>query len=122
MKQLHYTMMGVMLVAVLTMALGVTQPWIESAEAQHGDAAEAQHGHGAGVQEQFDAFAAHLGLSAEQEESISAPFHEGFNALQNLHRLHGMIAAELTDEQQGQFAEMLHEMMGASFAVTAHGH
>lgn len=114
MKQLHYAMMGVMLVAVLALALGVTQPLM--------NVAEAQHGHGAGVQEQFDTFATHLELSAEQKEAISAPFHEGFNALQNLHRLHGMIDDELSEAQQEQFATMLHEMLGASFAGNGHGH
>jgi len=122
MKSLHYAMMGVALIGLLALSLGVTQPLMstalaqhghgDSAAMQHGDGGEGQHGHGDDVGEHFDAFATHLELSAEQKELISAPFHEAFNSLQNVQRLHGMIAAELTDAQQQQLQQMVHEMLG----------
>ncbi len=113
MKSLHHAMMGVALVAVLTIALGVMQPWTP--------AALAQHGHGASTEEHFDAFAAQLGLTAEQRELVAAPFQEGLGALQNLQRLHGLILAELNDEQQDQFTDLIHQMVGSSFGGQGHG-
>jgi hypothetical protein len=112
MKSLHRALLGVALIALLAISLGFAQPWMS--------VAEAQHGHGAGAEEQFDAFATHLELTDVQREALAAPFREGFAALQNIHRLHGLIVAELTDEQADQFAEMVHEMVGASFAGEGH--
>ncbi len=113
MKSLHHAMMGVALLAVLTVALGITQPWTP--------AAQAQHGHGLSTEEQFDAFATHLGLTDEQRELVAAPFREGLGALQNLQRLHGLIVAELTEEQQDQFVGLIHQMVGTSFNGQGHG-
>ena len=113
MKSLHRALMGVALIVLLAISLGFAQPWMA--------AAEAQHGHGLGVEEQFDAFATHLELTDAQKEVMAAPFREGLAALENIHRLHGLIVAELTDEQAEQFAEMVHQMVGASFAGESRG-
>ena len=74
------------------------------------------------VEEQFDAFSAALELTADQKEAIADPFHEGLGALQNLQRLHDMILSELSEEQQQQYVEMVHGMLGASFSAEGHGH
>ncbi len=113
MKSLHHAMMGVALLAVLTVALGITQPWTP--------AAQAQHGHGLSTEEQFDAFATHLGLTDEQRELVAAPFREGLGALQNLQRLHGLILVELNDEQQEQFTDLIHQMAGSAFGGQGQG-
>ena len=122
MKTVHQALMGITLVGALAVSLGFVLPHGHGAlhaEAQHGSA-QGQHGHAMSIQDQFEAFATHLELTEEQKEAVAAPFQEGMMALENLHRLHSMIAAELTEEQQHQFAEMVHGMVGASF--TGQGH
>ncbi len=122
MKALHHALMGIALVAVLAISVGAIHPWISAAEAQHGDAAERQHGHAAEAQDHFHELTAQLELTTEQQHSLAGPFEEAFAAMQELHRLHEVITDELTDKQTEKFAQMIHEMLGASFAEQQHGH
>jgi hypothetical protein len=142
----HRTTIIVMASAVLAAALGVMQPWnvaantqhggqsdavqhAHAAGVQHGHAAAAQHGHPAAVQHghaadpeaHFDELAAQLELTAAQQEALAGPFQEAFAAMQELHRLHDAIAAELTDEQMHKLAEMIHGMFAAGLAGQHHG-
>lgn len=77
----------------------------------------AQHGHGQGhgdamdPEAHFDKVASHLELTDAQRDKLREPFHEAFAAMQELHRLHGVIAAELTDDQKHALAQMIHEAM-----------
>jgi hypothetical protein len=114
MKNLHNAMRGIALAAVLAVSLGFAYPSTP--------VAEAQHGHGMGMQEQFDAFSSHLELTDHQIEAVAAPFQEGLAALENLHRLHGLIMAELSEEQQQQYTEMVQDMVGSSFTGQSHDH
>ncbi|HEX9701075.1 MAG TPA: hypothetical protein VGD06_16605 [Acidobacteriota bacterium] len=126
----HRATMIVMASAVLAAALGVMQPWNVAAEAQHGGHAGAvqhgpdaavQHGHAADPQAHFDELARQLELTAAQQEALAGPFQEAFAAMQELHRLHDAIAAELSDEQTHKLAEMIHGMFAAGFAGQHHG-
>jgi hypothetical protein len=109
----HRATMIVMASAVLAAALGVMQPW--------NVAAEAQHGHAADPQAHFDELARQLELTAAQQEALAGPFQEAFAVMQELHRLHDAIAAELSDEQTHKLAEMIHGMFAAGFAGQHHG-
>jgi len=110
----HRATMIVMASAVLAAALGVMQPWNVAAEAQHG-------GHAADPQAHFDELARQLELTAAQQEALAGPFQEAFAVMQELHRLHDAIAAELSDEQTHKLAEMIHGMFAAGFAGQHHG-
>lgn len=112
MRTLHFAMMGVMSVAVLAVALGATHFLPLTAEAQHG--------HGAEPQSHFEAVAGMLELTADQRQALAAPFQEAFAAMQELHRLHDAIAAQLTDAQRDKLREMVHERMGEAFSTHAH--
>lgn len=93
MKTLHTVLLSTMLVAVLALAVGAFQPWGLAAEALHGSA---------------------------QHESLTEPFHAAFAAMQELHRLHDVIAAELTESQQHHLARMTHEMMCGGMSEREH--
>ena len=121
MRTLQHAMMTLMLAAVPAVAVGAMQPWSLAAEAQHGQAADTQHGHAADPQAHFDEVAGRLELTAAQREALAEPFDEAFAAMQELHRLHDVIAAELTDGQKEKLAQMIHEMLGASFSAQQHG-
>ncbi len=109
MKTLHHAMMGVTMIAILAAAAGVIHPWATTAEAQH--SASRQHGEVDDPQEHFAALADMLTLTAAQREALQAPFAEAFAAMQQLHQLHDVIAAELTDEQSEVFGNMIHKAM-----------
>ena len=87
----------------------------------------AQHGH-SDPQAHFDKVAERLSLTASQREKLAQPFHQAFAAMEELHRLHEVIAAELTEEQKGQLREMIHTMLshspseGHDHARDANGH
>ncbi len=120
MRNLHRAMMGVTLVAILALSVAMIQPWALAAVPQHGHGGEAQHGEAASPEDHLSAIAAHLELSAEQQHALAEPFLEMVAAVQQLQHLHVVIAEQLTDGQQEKFAEMFHEMLGAS--MSAHGH
>ena len=122
MRALHNTMMGFGLAVVLAVSLGAIQPWTPVAEAQHGQHADAQHGQMTDAQEHFHMFAEQLELSDEQQHAIAEPFHEASTAMETLHHTHDAIVEHLTDEQKQKMTEMIHEMLGASFAGQAHEH
>ncbi len=117
MKTLHRALMTGMLTAVLALAVGAMHPGSLVAEAQHG---HGQHGTADDPQAHFDELAKHLELTADQREAITAPFTQAFAAMQELHRLHGVIAAELTPDQQQKLAKMMHEAMGNSMSAERH--
>jgi hypothetical protein len=125
-------MTGLALVATLIVSLGILQPEVVSAWAQHGNDAgrhpaiaheghaygqhgqhgAMQHGDMSDPEAHFRAVAERLALTAGQREVLAEPFTEAFAAMQRLHELHAAIAAELTDEQKATLATMMHEMMG----------
>lgn len=113
MQTLHRALMAGMLVLVLAVAVGIPQPWSATAAAQHG-----QHDD---PQAHFDLVAERLELSDAQRQALEEPFHEAFAAMQTLHRVHAVIADELTDAQQEHFTEMIHQMLGREFPVQRHG-
>ena len=96
MQTLHRALMGLTLAAVLAAGLGTVGIFGQAAVAQHGQ--HDQQG------------------QADQRETLAGPLREAFAAMQELHRLHGVIAAELTEEQQAKMNEMVHGMMGAGMA------
>lgn len=123
MRTLHYALTGLMLVAVVAISAGAVQPWMSTALAQHGNGGAAQHGQAADAEAHFAAVAEQLGLSAAQQAALATPFEQGMTAMQELHRVHEAIVAELTDEQAQKFAQMVHEMMGEMMeAVGGEGH
>ena len=111
MRTLHRTMMIVMLAAILAVGVGAVPSWSFTAEAQHGHAAEPKT--------HFDEIAERLELTAAQRETLAEPFHEAMAAMQELHRLHDVIARDLTDEQKNKLAQMIHDVMGGS--ASKHG-
>ena len=120
MRTLHRAMMGVTLAALLLFAVGAIHPW-SPALAQHGHEGATQHGHDGAAQHEatspqdhFHAMLEHLELTEAQHEVLAEPFQEAFAAMQELHRLHEVIVAELTEEQQKTLAEMVHSMLGAA--------
>ena len=125
MRTLHQVMMGVTLVALLAVSVAFIQPLAVAAVPQHGQVG--QHGDAGGAgrelgtpEEMFAMFSTHLELTDEQRHAVAEPFAEGFAAMQELHRLHEVIAAELTEEQQETFTGMIHEMMAGP--PSGHGH
>ncbi|HSF15776.1 MAG TPA: hypothetical protein VLK65_09490 [Vicinamibacteria bacterium] len=86
-----------------------------------------QHGH-SDPEAHFDKVAERLSLTTAQREKLVQPFHQAFAAMEELHRLHEVIAAELTEEQKGQLREMIHTMLshspseGHDHARDPHGH
>jgi hypothetical protein len=137
MKTLHNTLLGIGLVAVFAIAVVSIQPLIAVAEAQHTPTAEArdsrpaaaqhphdgdgQHGQASEAAEHFHALVDQLALSEQQQHALAEPFQEAFAAMQKLHRLHDVIAEELTSEQREKLAAMIHEMLGASFREQMQG-
>lgn len=138
MKTLHKAMMGMMLIGALTVSLGMVNPtllpaWAQHAqhgEAQHPEHGEAQHGqhgqHGemqhhdtSDAREHFHVLAEQLELSEDQMHALAEPFHEAFAAMQQLHSFHAVMVEHLSDEQQAKFAEMIHEMLGDAFGEMA---
>ncbi len=113
MKTLHYAMMTVMLTAVLAVAVGAMYPWTPAAGAQQGEAADPRA--------HIDKVAERLELTDAQRETLEKPFHEVFAAMQELHRLHDVIAAELTDGQMAKLALMIHEGLGELVSNQQHG-
>jgi len=131
-------MMGIGLVAMLAFAVMAAQPWVAVAEAQHSHASEArhdpaeggqhthgeeaQHGHASAAAEHFHALIEQLALTEAQQDAVAQPFQEAFAAMQKLHEMHAVIAAELTDDQRERLAEMIHEMLADSFGQEPSGH
>ncbi len=113
MKTLHSALMVVMSCAVLVVAVGLMPPWSLIAEAQHGEADDPQA--------HFEVVAKHLDLTADQQEAIGPSFHQAFAAMQELHRLHETIAAELTHEQRQKLAQMIHDAFSGSMSQEGHG-
>jgi hypothetical protein len=130
--------MGIGMVAMLAFAVVAAQPWVPAAEAQHSHAwdaqhdpaeggqhphgEEAQHGHASAAAEHFHALIEQLALTEAQQEAVAQPFQEAFAAMQKLHQMHDVIAAELTGDQRAKLAQMIHEMLAASFGQQASGH
>lgn len=112
MRNLHYAMMGVLAIAVIAVAVGVTQPMQLAAEAQHGQAIDEQS--------HFARLAELLELTDAQQAALAAPFAEAFAAMEALHRIHDSIAPQLTKEQRDKLAQMVHENLAASFTTHAH--
>ncbi|HXV63621.1 MAG TPA: hypothetical protein VEK15_23170 [Vicinamibacteria bacterium] len=114
----------VMMTGMATTALAVGVGSLHSL----GLTAEAQQGHMSDPQAHFDKIAERLALTASQRESLAQPFHQAFAAMEELHRLHDVIAAELSEEQKGQLREMIHAMLshspseGHDHARDPHGH
>lgn len=105
MRTLHRTTMAVMLAAIFAVGVG-----------------EAQHGHSADPSDHFTAVAEGLDLTAAQRETLEEPLREMMAAMQELHRLHDVIARDLTDEQKNKFAQMFHDAMEGSAAKNRQGH
>ena len=95
----------------LIAAFGAPQSGLLTAASQHQDDAAAH----------FEAIAQRLALTQDQREQLLQPFHEAFAALQQLHDLHAVIAAELTDGQRRDLADLIHESMAASTSHESHG-
>ena len=114
MRALHHALMGITMIAVLTLAAGFLLPG--------GEVAIAQHGHGnAEAQEHFDAFVEQLHLTDDQRAAIAPSFGRAYGLMAEMRQLHETIAAELTEEQRAEFGTMAHEMMCGSMAEEMHG-
>ena len=113
MRILGRAIMTMMLAAVVALAVGVHQPWSLTAEAQHGQTDDPEA--------HFNQIAERLELTAAQRETLAEPFREAFAAMQQLHRLHDVIAADLTDGQKDKLARMIHEALGGSSDSEGHG-
>lgn len=114
MKTLHQALMGTLLVAVLALAVGFVAPGSSItavAVAQHGHAPQHEAA-GDGLADRFHEMIEALELTEAQRETLAEPMAGAFEAMQTLHRLHGEIAAELTEEQREVFDEMAHHLMG----------
>ena len=111
MRALHRVLAGLSLATVLVVAIGAAGTGLVAAHVQHGHAAE--QAEPMDPQAHFEAMAEHLSLTPTQQETLAEPFLAAFAAMEELHRLHDVIAAELTDEQRHQLAEMIHGMLGA---------
>ena len=105
MRTLHRAMMTVMLAAIFAVGVG-----------------EAQHGHSADPPDHFTAIAEGLELTAAQRETLEEPFREMMATMQELHRLYGVIARDLTEEQKNKFAQMFDDAMEGSAAKSRQGH
>lgn len=70
------------------------------------------HGHGSGDVSHFERVSERLELTEAQRQTLRGPFEDAFDTLQELHRLHEVIDAELTDSQKKELAGMVHEMLG----------
>ncbi len=117
MRMIHRALMGGAIATGLVFAVGAIHPG-HAVLAQHGNA---QHGHdgamqheAASLEEHFHAMIEHLELTEAQHTTLAEPLHDAYAAMQELHRLHDVIAAELTEEQQKRLAEMVHSMMGSA--------
>ena len=110
MRTLHRAMMGAVMIAIVAAAVGVVQPWTQTAEAQHGQ--QGADGEASDPAAHFEAIATELELSARQREALTGPFMDGFAAMAELQRVHKVIVRELNDVQQAKFGEMLQGMMG----------
>lgn len=87
-----------------------------------GGAVAVQHGHGSVTpEEHYQVIVDRLGLSPEQRETLAGPFQEAFDALEELHRLHDVIAAQLNEDQKKALAEMIHGMLGGAPSAHEHG-
>ncbi len=113
MRKLHQAIMTVMLAAVVALAVGALQPRSLTAEAQHGQTGDPEA--------HFNTIAERLELTAAHRETLAEPFSEMFAAMQQLHRLHEVIAADLTDEQTDKLARMIHEALDRSSVSEGHG-
>lgn len=118
MRAFHRALMGATLAALLVFTVGAIHPW---GAALAGHEGTTQHGHGdaaqheaTGPEDHFHAMLGHLELTEAQQEVLAEPLREAFAAMQELHRLHEVIVAELTEEQQKALAEMVHSMMGTA--------
>ena len=105
--------MTVILASVLALAVGTVQPWSLTAAAQHGQ--------GDDQQAHFNAIAERLELTVAQQETLAEPFLEAFEAMQQLHRLHDVIAAHLTEDQKDSLAQMIHDALGGRSSHEPHG-
>lgn len=72
----------------------------------------AQHGHAQAQDSHFAEIAERLELSADQRETLTEPFHEAFAAFEQLHRLHDVIASELTEEQKSKLSALIRDAVG----------
>ena len=113
MRKLHRTLMIILPAAVLAVGAVVVQPW--------GFAAHAQHGEFDDPQAHFEEIAQRLELSTAQRDTLSDAFYQAFSLMEEFHRLHEEIAAELTTEQQQKLGHMMHEAMGGSVLHQRHG-
>jgi len=85
---------------------------------QHG---QMQAGQADDPEAHFAKFVEHLELTDTQRDALAGPFQEAFAAMQELHRLHGVIAAELSDEQKEKVAQMMHQAMGGGMHMEHEG-
>ena len=113
MRKMPRAIMAAMLAVVVAFAVGALQPWSLTAEAQHGQADDPQA--------HFNQIAERLELTVAQRETLAKPFSEAFAAMQQLHRLHDVIAADLSDEQKAKLARMIHEALDGSMPHEGHG-
>ncbi len=121
MQTLHRALMGIALAAVVAAGLGTAGFYGHAALAQHGQHGQNQADSGAaGLAEHFHRMLDELALTSEQREKLAEPLGQAFAAMQELHRLHGVIAAELDEEQVAKLNEMVHGMMGAGMASDDH--
>ena len=119
MKTLHRVLMTGMLAALLAVGVGAVNPSLVTAEAQHGQAGH--HAMTTDAEAHFGQLAERLELTPEQRDSLRGTFDEAFAVMQEMHRLHGVIEAGLTSDQNTKFMDMMHEMMGGSMSHESMG-
>lgn len=117
MRTLHRALIAVALTAVVVAGLGALEPWNHAALAQHG---QPQHEGAGDSQDHFDVVATRLELTSDQRQALAGTFEEAMAAMQELHRLHDVIAAQLNDGQKEKLAELMHEAMGGSTTHQSH--
>ena len=69
----------------------------------------------------FDEVVQRLELTADQQQALEVPLQQVIVAMEELQRLHDVIATELTDTQQGKLAHVFHEVLGGSLGEQLHG-
>jgi hypothetical protein len=107
MRTPHRSLMTLTLAAGLAVAGAALHAWSSSAQNTH----QQQHVQPADPQAHIDRVVEHLSLTDAQREALADPLARLRDTLDEVHRLHEAIAAELTAEQKAALADAIHNGM-----------
>ena len=99
---------------LIAVALAAAAAITVAAYHQTGPAPGAQHHQAADPQAHLDAVINQLSLTSEQRQALAGPLAELAAAMREVHRLHDVITAELSDEQKAALAEAMKKHHGGA--------